>query len=182
MLTRRTPAGEAELLFAEGKPPSSLQRSVASVGGMAFGADGAVYFADRHLIRRLGTDGKVPLLHAGPTAASLRGLAMAADGAILAADIGRRLVLRVASDGGARTLYRSPAGWSPTAVFERNGRLLVLEANTDPREQVNRVRPVESAGGESRLLAAPGDPRRDVLLSRTRVRRSRNSTSGPCSR
>jgi hypothetical protein len=157
MLTRRTAEGRAELLFAEGKPPASLQRSVASTGGFAFGADGAVYFADRHLLRRLGTDGKVTLLHARPKDAGLRGLAMAADGAILAADLGRRLVLRVGAAGGAGTLYRSPEGWSPTAVAERNGLLLVLEANTDPREYRNRVRLVEVSGEASRVLAAPGD-------------------------
>lgn len=159
VLLRRRRDGRVDVLFEDPGAAAALrQPAVGSVGGMAFGADGSVAFADGRVIRRWRPDERVERLFEGPEGASLRGLASAADGRLLAADMGRRLVLAIDSGGEAETLYRAPPEWLPTAAAEIGGRLLVLEANADPYERSNRVRLVEAHGSDARLLAAPGDP------------------------
>jgi hypothetical protein len=157
ILTRRSPDGRSKIVFAEGRPGAARKGSVAGVGGMAFGADGAVYFADRNLLRRLGPDGRTVLVFQAPAGSSLRGLAVARDGRILAADMGLKSVIAVAADGRVETLYREMEAWLPTAVAAFGGRLLVLEANADPRDQTNRVRVIRvDEKGRSEVVAMPG--------------------------
>jgi hypothetical protein len=156
MLTRRTPDGRAQLVFAVGRPTPARHPTVESVGPMAFAGDGSVFFADGAMLRRLGPDGKVSLVYRGTGESSLRGLAMAPDGRVLAADMGARSIVAIGAEGRAETLYRERAEWLPTAVAAPQGRLLVLEANADYHDYVNRVRVVEVKDGDSRVVAAPG--------------------------
>jgi hypothetical protein len=158
MLMRRAPDGRAELVFAEGRRARPAAAGVASVGGMAGGADGSLWFADRNLLRQLRPDGSARLVWRGPEGSSLRGLALARDGRVLAADMGTKAVVAVAADGTAETLYREEGPWLPTAAAEVRGRLLVLEANADPYDRTYRVRVIEVTGREARVVAAPGGP------------------------
>jgi len=157
-LLRRTPNGGVDMLFAEGKEAGlAPQRAASSVGGMAFAADGSLYFADRNLLRRLGPDGAVATLFDGGSDSSLRGIATAGR-QVLAADMGAKTVLAISPDGKARIMYREAGPWLPTAVALARGRLLVLEANADPYDYVNRVRVVEAKEGRARVVALPGGP------------------------
>jgi hypothetical protein len=115
VLLRRRPDGGVDVLFDEaGGAARPAAPSVESVGGMAFGRDGSLFFADRRLLRRLARNGTVTTVYEGGAQSSLRGLAMAPDGRVLAADMGAKAVLALAADGTAETLYRESDGWAPT--------------------------------------------------------------------
>lgn len=158
-LLRRRPDGRVEILFDESAGSARpLQPSVASVGGMALGPDGSLYFADRGLLRRLLPDGAVTIVYDGRSGSSLRGLAASPEERVLAADMGAKTVLAMGSNGTATTLYRETGPWLPTAVVVTGGRLLVLEANADPREQRDRVRVIEVRDGRATVVASPGAP------------------------
>lgn len=159
VLLRRRPDGTVDTLFDEargGRPPP--QPSVASVGGMVFGADGALFFADRGLLRSLAREGTVATVYDGGPSSGLRGIAAAADGRIFAADSTRKQVLAVATDGTIIRLYRETGGWLPTAIALHGSRLLVLEANADPYEYEERVRVIEVKDGRAEVIAQPAKP------------------------
>ena len=158
VLLRRRPDGRVDVLFDETRG-RSRPVSVASVGGMAFGAEGSLFFADGAVLRRVAPDGTVRRIYDGGKGSSLRGLAAAPDGRVLAADMGTKKVLSVASDGTVRTLYRETAPWLPTAVGLAGNRLLVLEANADPYERRDRVRVIEVKDGHGSVIASPAYPR-----------------------
>jgi len=159
VLLRRQANGRVEVLFDESggaaRPPQS---SVESVGGMAFGNDGALFFANGGVLRRLAPDGTVTKMYDGGAGSSVRGLAPAADGRVLAADMGAKTVLAFGPDGTLSTLYRETAAWTPTAVALVGGRLLVLEANADPYEREDRVRVIEVNDGRGKVIASPAHP------------------------
>lgn len=156
-LLRRRADGRVDVLFNEGRGAMPVsQNSTASVGGMAFAADGSLFFADRNVLRRFGRDGRVTAVYDGGAQASMRGLAAAPDGHILTADMGRKLVLAVATNGRTRILFRETQAWLPTAVALAGKRLFVLEANADPYDRANRVRIVEVKDGKGRVVAMPG--------------------------
>jgi hypothetical protein len=70
--------------------------------------------------------------------------------------MGRRIVVAVSLGGKAETLYEEKAAWLPTAVALAGPRLLVLEANADSHDYVDRVRLVEVTNGRVRVVAEPG--------------------------
>jgi len=156
VLLRRQANGRVEVLFDEtggaARPPQS---SVESVGGMAFGTEGSLFFANGGVLRRLAPDGTVTKMYDGGAGSSLRGLAAAPAGRVLAADMGAQAVLTLGADGTVSTLYRETAAWFPTAVALAGERLLVLEANADPYERENRVRVIEVIDGRGRVIASP---------------------------
>lgn len=159
VLLRRRPNGRVDVLFDEtGGATRPPQPTVESVGGMAFGADGSLFFTNGNVLRRLAPDGTVTKLYQGHSKSSLRGLAVAPDGRVLAADMGAKTVLAVALDRKVSTLYRETATWTPTAVALAGGRLLVLEANGDPDEHKDRVRVIEVKDGRAKVVASPAHP------------------------
>ncbi|HEX8097374.1 MAG TPA: hypothetical protein VF507_05035, partial [Pyrinomonadaceae bacterium] len=112
LLLKRTPDGRVFTLaggaygYADGK---GTQARFSSVGGMAFGPDGALYLTDGSAVRKVSTDGTVttlarditsgmsgddPVGFGGPT-----GIAADKDGSAFVADFGRRRVLKVTADG-----------------------------------------------------------------------------------
>lgn len=160
ILLRRRPHGGVEVLFNEaGGAVRPAAPSVESVGGVAFGGDGSLFFADRRLLRRRSQNGTVSTIYEGRAGSSLRGLAMAPDGRVLAADMGAKAVLAVAADGTVETLYQENDDWSPTAIAFAGERLLVLEANADPYERADRVRVIEVKDGRGAVVAQPARPR-----------------------
>jgi hypothetical protein len=159
MLFRRSPEGRVTLLYGPREEAAKFREViVSSVGAMTFPADGSVVFADTRALRRVAPDGAVTTLYQGPPDAVLRGLSAVSGGRILAADFGRRQVLAFSAQAQPVTLYTSPKGWLPTAAAMAGARLLVLEANANPYDYVNRVRLVEVKSGAGRVVAAPGDP------------------------
>lgn len=159
-LLRRRPDGRTEVLFDEtGGSARPAGTSAASVGGIAFGSDGSLYFAAGSLLRRKSPDGNVTIIYDGGTGSSLRGLAAMPDGGALAADMNAKSVLAVEADGTANILYRETAAWLPTAVALADRRLFVLEANADPYDHENRVRLIEVKNGRARVAASPGEAR-----------------------
>lgn len=159
VLLRRQPEGRVEIMFDEsGGAPRPSQATVESVGGMAFGADGGLFFANRGVLRRLAPDGNVTTIYEGGNGSNLRGLTVAPDGRVLAADMGAKAVLAVGADGIASTLYREAEPWLPTAVALSGDRLLVLEANAEPTEYEDRVRVIEVTKQGGRVVAQPARP------------------------
>jgi hypothetical protein len=159
VLLRRRANGRVEVLFDEsGGAARPSQPSVESVGGMAFGIDGSLFFTNGGVLRRLAPNGIVTKMYDGGSGSSLRGIAAAPDGRLLAADMGARAVLAFGADGTVSTLYRETAPWSPTAVALSGARLLVLEANADPYEREDRVRIIEVNDGRGKVIASPAHP------------------------
>jgi hypothetical protein len=157
MLFRRSADGRVTLLFGPQDEAAKFREVlVSSVGAMAFPADGSLVLADGHLLRRVAPGGAAAILYQGPAKASLRGLFAAPDGRVLAADMGRPIVVAVSPAGKAETLYEEKAAWLPTAVALAGPRLLVLEANADAHDYVDRVRLVEATNGRGRVVAEPG--------------------------
>jgi hypothetical protein len=64
-------------------------------------------------------------------------------------------VISVSTDAGVEVLYRSLPEWVPNAALWAGGRLLVLEANADPREYEDRVRLVAVRDGRAQEVARP---------------------------
>lgn len=159
VLLRRRPNGQVDVLFDAGRgAPRPESHSVESMGGMAFGPDGSLFFADGGVLRRLAPDGAVTSLYDQPEHSSLRGIAVAPDGRVLAADMSAKLVLAVATDGTTSILYQETEGWLPTAVALDGDRLLVLEANAIHEEPVDRVRVIEVKDGRGQVIASPAHP------------------------
>jgi hypothetical protein len=159
-LLRRRPNGHVDLLVDEtqgASPPTAV--TVASVGGMTFGSDGSLYFANADKLWRRMRDGRVGVAYRGGRKSSLRGVSAAQGGRVIAADMGMRTVQAIDATGAAATLYREKDGWLPTAAAIRDGRLLVLEANANPYEYDDRVRLVEVTQGSAKILASPGKAR-----------------------
>lgn len=159
LLLRRRADGRVEVLFDEsGGGQRPVQPSVESVGGMAFGADGALFFVNGGVLRRLARDGSVTKIYDGGAQSSLRGLTVAPDGRVLVADMGAKAVLAVATDGSVSTLYREKQAWLPTAVALSGDRVLVLEANADHHEYEDRVRVIELTENGGKVIASPAQP------------------------
>lgn len=159
MLFRRAPDGRVDLLYGPGDLAARFRHElVESIGGMATLADGGMVFADGRALRRVNASGAVTTLHEGPAGASYRGISRAAGGRILAADFAGKTVAAVAPNGAAEILYRETEAWLPTAAVMAGGRLLVLEANAEPRDYVDRVRVIEVTGGRGRVVARPAFP------------------------
>ncbi|HEX9954281.1 MAG TPA: hypothetical protein VGB48_03585 [Allosphingosinicella sp.] len=157
MLFRRSRAGKTDLLHGDARAAARFRQSTpASVGGMAWLADGTLVFADAGRLRRYRPGTAIALLHQGETRRNFRGLSPLPGGqGVLAADAGRREVISVRTDGAVEVLYRSPAEWVPNAALWARGRLLVLEANADPREYEDRVRLVAVRDGSAQEVARP---------------------------
>jgi hypothetical protein len=157
MLWRRTKGGRSELLFGNAKAAAGYRQIVlASVGGMAFATDGALFFGDGALVRRLAPDGRVGIFYRGGTGANIRGLAAGPGGLVYATDFANHRLLAIAADGKARIVHRSESGWAPSGVTMAAGRLLLLEAEEDPAHVSHRVRVVEIQDGKARVIAMPG--------------------------
>ncbi|MBL8202880.1 MAG: hypothetical protein JNM09_01530 [Blastocatellia bacterium] len=129
--------------WADGK---GEQAKFSSIGGMAWGADGALYLTDGDAIRKVTLDGTVttivrgiaelqPGLKAralnvialGNSGGTLLGLTVDAQANIYAANFGGNAVIKFAADGKALSIIKSESGWSPSGVAVSGSDLYVLE-------------------------------------------------------
>ena len=175
ILLQRSPTGEVTVLFGDPKAGAAFRQVLASgIGGMTFGTDGTLVFADGPVLRRLGPEFRVETLFEGDRTTSLRGIASGPSSTILAADIGNRRLLSIGRRSAAETLYRSPAGWLPTGVASAAGRLWLLEAEDDPEHRSHRVRVVEIVGSKGKVVAVPGEAQ--LALTSTPATATRRGT------
>jgi hypothetical protein len=171
LLLKRTPNGNTSALVGSEKAFAGYRQVIlSSVGGMAFGADGSLYFTDNSNIRKITTDGKMTMLARNlkvenPAESPMResqvtrlfGIAVDAQGNSFVADYGNRSVLKVSPDGRSTTLARAEQPWSPTGVAWKDGNLYILEFGfTPPSTYTPRVREL-SPDGKIKLLAAIGE-------------------------
>ena len=158
---KRSPDGKVVTL-AGNKKEGDEYRQVAlySLGGMAFGSDGALYFTANSSVGKLTPDGAMTLLasnleiedraespmpdsHLTP----LFGIAVDSQGTSFVADYGNRRILKIAPDGKSTTLMREEKPWSPTGVAFKDGNLYVLEFGfTLPSTYIPRVRKLSADG------------------------------------
>jgi sugar lactone lactonase YvrE len=168
---KRTPDGKVTTLAGNVKAGDEYRQVVLfSVGGMAFGTDGTLYFTDNSNVRKVTMDGRMTMLASNlplenraesPMPESpvtrLFGIAVDAQGTVFVADYGNRRVLKIASDGAISTVERAERPWSPTGVALKDGNLYILEFGfTPPSTYTPRVRKL-SPDGRIRLLATIGE-------------------------
>ena len=146
--------------------------------GIATGADGTVYVADLHRLRRISPNGEVTTVAGSDSGFAdgsadrarfnaLSGIAIAADGTLYVADTGNNAIRRVTPGGSVSTIagghgqgYRDGAGADalfngPIGVaVDNSGRIIVADAYND------RIRTV-AADGTVTTLAGSG--RRGIL-------------------
>lgn len=175
LLLRRSPDGQVKTLAGgayghqDGKGAAA---KFGSVGGMAFGRDGALYLTDGDAVRKVTMDGSVTTLARGLTTrtaddkpalfgashGSLSGLAVDSSGAVYVADAGSRRLLRINRDGKTEVVLRIDPPYFPNGVAAApDGAIYVLEVGlTLPNVSSGpRVRKI-SADGSSRIIATVG--------------------------
>jgi DNA-binding beta-propeller fold protein YncE len=151
LIERRAPDGTITVIAgsgwgrADGKGARAL---LSSVGGMAWGPDGALYVTDGMAVRRVTLDGEVKTIARGnpplKPALSWRmfsgmgghlfGLTVDEHSNIYVANFGGDQVAKVTPDGQVSTLVKAESGWSPTGVTMADGALYILEhGDSGPR-------------------------------------------------
>ena len=190
LVLKRTPNGNVTALVGSGNAVRAYRQGVPySVGGMAVGADGAVYFTDGPNVRKITADGRLTTLARdlaaekspeNPTPENpvtrLFGVAVDARGNVFVADNGNRRVLKVAPDGTLSTAARAERPWSPTGIALKDGDLYILEFGfTPPSTYTPRVRRL-SADGTITVLAAVGENGSPAAGERASGGRSDRST------
>jgi sugar lactone lactonase YvrE len=168
---KRTPDGKVTTLAGNRKAGDEYRQVVLySVGGMAFGPDGALYFTDNSNLRKVTMDGNMAMLASNlavenradspmpeSPATRLFGIAVDAQGNAFVADYGNRRVIKVTSGGAVSTVARAEPPWSPTGVALKDGNLYILEFGfTPPSTSIPRVRKL-SSDGKITMLAAIGE-------------------------
>jgi hypothetical protein len=161
LVLKRTPNGDVAVLVGSGNALRGYRQGVPySVGGMAFGADGALYLADGSNLRKVTADGRVttlardlapenPAQSPPPVSPATRllGIVVDAQGHVFAADNGNRRVLKVTPGGAISTVARAEQPWAPTGVALKDGNLYILEFGfTPPSTYTPRVRRLSSDG------------------------------------
>lgn len=158
---KRSPDGKVITLAGNHKAGDEFRQvALYSVGGMAFGSDGTLYFTDNSNVRKMTSDGTMSLL-AGNLALENRadsplpdspltrlfGIAVDPQGNAFVADYGNRRILKIAADGKSTTLLREEKPWAPTGVAFKDGNLYILEFGfTLPSTYTPRVRKLASDG------------------------------------
>ena len=168
LLIKRSPDGNTLTLFGDKDAAASVKQIVPyGVGGMAFGADGTLYFADGANVMKLTPGGAVSPLardiqaegtaadnRAAATSTRILGLTVDDRGDVLAADHDGRRVIRITPRGEVSTLARAEQPWTPTGVAMRGNDIFILEAKNPPLTA--RVRKL-SPDGRLTLLATAGE-------------------------
>lgn len=171
LVLKRTPSGNVTVLVGNGNSAREYRQGVPySLGGMAFGGEGALYFTNGANVSRVTTSGAVTALTRnivaetppGDSASAslptrLYGIAVDARGNVFVADYGNRRVLKITSDGQTTTLIRAEESWFPTGVALSGNDLYMLEIGHTPAYKPigTRVRKL-SPDGSATVLASVG--------------------------
>lgn len=171
LVLKRTPDGNVTVLVGSSNVLRGYRQGVPySVGGMAFGADGALYLTDGSNLRKVTTDERMTTLArdlalenqaegAPPVSPATRlfGVVVDAQGNVFAADNGNRRVLKVTQGGAISTVARAEKPWAPTGVALKDGNLYILEFGfTPPSTYTPRVRKL-SSDGRITMVATVGE-------------------------
>jgi len=144
LIERRAPDGKITVIagsgwgWADGSGDKAL---FGSVGGMAWGPDGALYVTDDRSVRRITPDGEVKTIARGDSAlkpalswrifggmgGNLFGLTVDEQANIYVANCSGGLVAKVTPEGNVSTLLESESGWAPTGVAKSGDDLYILE-------------------------------------------------------
>jgi hypothetical protein len=168
---KRTPDGTVTTVAGNRKAGDSYRQvALYSVGGMAVGSDGTLYFTDNSNVRKVTPDGQMKMLasnlalenpaeSATPESRVTRlfGIAVDGQGNAFVADYGNRRVLKLTSGGIVSTVSSAEKPWAPTGVALKDGNLYILEFGfTPPSTYTPRVRKL-SPDGKVVILATVGD-------------------------
>jgi len=161
LILRRTPNGTVSALVGNSDAVHGYrQGSPFSVGGTAFGSDGALYFTAGPNIGKVTMDGRLTMLvqnlalenpAESPMPESrftrLFGIAVDAQGNAFVADYNNRSVLKITSAGTVSTVARAEQPWSPTGIALKDGDVYILEFRfTLPSTYTPRVRKLSPDG------------------------------------
>ncbi len=168
VLLKRSSNGKITTLIGS-RDAADKERQIVlySIGGMAFGADGALYLTDGDNIHKVTTSDVVTTLvrniaaesssgnqTGGNSTTRLLGLTVDDQGNVFAADFGNRRVLKITPNGNVTTLIHAEQSWSPTGVAFRNGDLYILESgNTTHGARVRKL----ASDGRVTVLATIGE-------------------------
>lgn len=140
MLHRLCPGGQPELLSGRGASGRiAPRRSLANVGGAAFGPDGSFYFRHHGIVQRLRAGDRLVTAATGFAPESF-GIAVDGRGALYVAEHRNGRIVRVQPDGRRSVPIRSELPWAPTGIAVQGGALYVLEASDRARGQPTRLR------------------------------------------
>lgn len=169
-IVRRFPDGRVETLAGNGwgrVDGNGAQAKFTSLGGMAWGPDGALYVTDDVAVRRVTLDGMVTtLLRNDPTmrpdlktrffelfpggSGRLFGLTVDAEGNIYVASMGNGKLLKISPAGKVVAVFPSEKGWTPTGVAVAGTDIYVLEGQSE-------FFPNDVKGPRVRKIAADGN-------------------------
>lgn len=169
LVLKRTLNGNVTVVVGNSNAARNYHQGVPySAGGMAFGADGSLYFTHGSNVSKVTSGGILTPLARNvvvenasggrPERSPLFGIAVDAEGNALVADHGNRRILKIAPDGQLSTLVRAEEPWFPTGVARRGSELYILEESHTPASIPigTRVRQL-SPDGTMRVLATVGE-------------------------
>ena len=165
-MMKMTPTGTASV-FAT-LPQTVAGKPLPYIGGLAFGADGSLYYTEDSAIKRITPRGVIGTVVTVPAPARppsipatdqhpyLRGIAVDAGGFMYVADSGDARVLKITPAGMITTVLETQSPWAPTAVAVFGDNLYVLEflhtTGDVRRDWLPRVRRI-AADGKSTVIA-----------------------------
>ncbi|HEX8174671.1 MAG TPA: hypothetical protein VF543_06090 [Pyrinomonadaceae bacterium] len=180
LVLKRGADGNVTVLVGNSSAARQYKQGVPySLGGMAFGTDGALYFTHGANVSKLATNGTLTQLarnltkektsanqSGGGSATQLLGIAVDAQGNAFVADHGNRRVLKIMPNGQTSTVLQAEESWFPTGVALKGSELYILEiGQTDPYHPLGtRVRRLSPDGKISTLAnvvenrASSGNP------------------------
>ncbi|HEX8396854.1 MAG TPA: hypothetical protein VF644_05475 [Pyrinomonadaceae bacterium] len=164
-LLRRNADGRIKVLFGDERKALAHRQILPYVyGGMAFAADGTVYFKNSVTIWKAAPDDRISVIADKQNLSSVApnpmffGLAVDAENNVFTADHNGKTILKIAPDKKISAIYKSEKDWTPTGVYLRNKNLYVLEnKNLPPRSNpITRVRKI-AADGKVSTVATVGE-------------------------
>ena len=174
LVLRRTPDGNVTVLVGSINAAREYRQGVPySIGGMAFGSEGVLYFTHGANVSKVTKRGAVSALArnlvvenssgnraGGSSPTQLFGIAVDAQDNAFVADYGNRRVLKITPDNLITTLVRTEQGWFPTGIALSGNDLYILENSFTPTHTpiATRVRKL-SPDGRITVLATVGESR-----------------------
>ncbi len=174
LVLNRTPNGNVTTLVGSSNAAREYRQRVPySVGGMAFGSEGVLYFTHGANVSKVTVSGTLTALArnlvvenasgnraGGSSPTQLFGIAIDAQGNAFVADYGNRRVLKITPDNRITTLIRAEQSWFPTGVALSGNDLYILENSFTPTHTPigTRVRKL-SPNGRVTVLATVGESR-----------------------
>jgi len=163
LVLKRTPSGNVSVLVGRGDVLRNYHQGAPySVGGIAFGADGALYFTHGSNVGKLTSSGAFTALTrnvaaekpSGKPAGETRlfGIVVDTQSNAFVADYNNRRILKIGSAGVVSTVLRADEPWAPTGLATKDGDLYILEFEfTPPSTYTPRVRKLDAQGNVTLL-------------------------------